>query len=128
MQCFTRYVAFLLAVLLFEGNMLTKFISAEEEFENELTKTDHHKKFQTKIVVPTVSGITLESFMEGKKERSGSGSTFYYYIFHILYSLSTSIRLRCKHLHQYCRFSQDCCPGTYCYEDEGDSHKRHCDI
>ncbi|KAF8795926.1 hypothetical protein HNY73_000373 [Argiope bruennichi] len=92
MQCFTRYVAFLLAVLLFEGNMLTKFISAEEEFENELTKTDHHKKFQTKIVVPTVSG------------------------------------LRCKHLHQYCRFSQDCCPGTYCYEDEGDSHKRHCDI
>ncbi|GBL77373.1 hypothetical protein AVEN_41788-1 [Araneus ventricosus] len=95
MQCFMRYIPYLFITLLFSEIILIKFISAvriESETGNELIKIRHRKKFQTKIVFPTVSG------------------------------------LRCKHLRQHCRFSQDCCPGTYCYEDEGDSHKRHCDV
>ncbi|KAG8187169.1 hypothetical protein JTE90_020044 [Oedothorax gibbosus] len=41
---------------------------------------------------------------------------------------SSMVMDHCRKMHQHCRFSEDCCPGTYCYEHEGISHKRYCNI
>ncbi|GFR32882.1 hypothetical protein TNCT_102891, partial [Trichonephila clavata] len=38
------------------------------------------------------------------------------------------LRSDCKHRHQNCTFNQDCCLGTYCFEEEGLSNKRFCDV
>ncbi|GFT63590.1 hypothetical protein NPIL_308511 [Nephila pilipes] len=36
--------------------------------------------------------------------------------------------LGCQRRHQQCKYNQDCCFGFYCFEEEGLSSERFCDI